>query len=181
MLAGLFFLYVGTEQALAGWVAVHAQRSSGGTSGTTWMLAPGVFWGALLAGRLAAPRFFGNWGERLHVLISLCAAACGVIVLIASESSLPVFAGVALCGIGLAPVYAHGVAGIARVFEGEAVRRARVVFAMGGLGGAALPWLVGFLSAKTGGLAAGLWTALAGVAGIACVIVLLERQLKHPR
>ncbi|PYX53728.1 MAG: hypothetical protein DMG76_24365 [Acidobacteria bacterium] len=49
-LAALFFLYVGSENSVAGWVASLTKRTNPG-SGDLWALTPMFFWGGLLAGR----------------------------------------------------------------------------------------------------------------------------------
>ena len=50
----LIFLYVGTENSVAGWVAEFAHRMAAAPTATTWALAPTAFWAALTAGRLMA-------------------------------------------------------------------------------------------------------------------------------
>src|SRR5437588_6097832 len=49
LFAGLFFLYVGIEAALAFWVGEFSKRSE---STEFWQFAPSLFWGAILAGRI---------------------------------------------------------------------------------------------------------------------------------
>src|SRR5256886_13946106 len=54
ILCALYFIYVGTESSIGGWVASYARRIDTG-SGTFWALTPSFFWGALLLGRALAP------------------------------------------------------------------------------------------------------------------------------
>ena len=53
-LAALFFLYVGSENSVAGWVASLTKRMNS-DSGDLWALAPMFFWGGLIAGRALVP------------------------------------------------------------------------------------------------------------------------------
>ncbi len=155
LLGALFFLYVGTENGLSGWVAAYARRL-GTTRGVPWELAPSFFWGALLLGRASAPGFLRFASDARIMGAGLVTAALGVLTLIVTPSSWLVFVGVSLSGLGLAAVFPITIAMLARGFGPEASRRAGWLFALGGLGGATLPWLVGFLSTEFGTLRAGL-------------------------
>ncbi len=53
-LSVLFFLYVGTERAVGGWVAAYANRVES-ISTTMSALTPAFFWCGLMAGRALAP------------------------------------------------------------------------------------------------------------------------------
>ncbi len=52
IIAVLFFVYVGTENCVGGWVASYARRID---SHALWAMTPSFFWGALLFGRFTAP------------------------------------------------------------------------------------------------------------------------------
>lgn len=51
-MALLFFLYVGVENSVSGWISSIARGAS--STNSHWMLAPSFFWGMLLAGRATA-------------------------------------------------------------------------------------------------------------------------------
>ena len=53
LLGTLICLYVGTENAVAGWVAEFARRMVAGTT-TVWALAPTAFWGAITSAIVSA-------------------------------------------------------------------------------------------------------------------------------
>ncbi len=161
LLAAVFFLYVGTENALGGWMASYAGRL-GSPPGSGWMLTPSIFWGALLLGRAVAPSILWYVTEIAHTLAGLILAVLGVTVLLAAETLPAVAAGAALAGFGLAPVFPLAVAMLSHRFGPLAGRVAGWMFAAGGLGGATLPWLVGFLSTRGGGLKTGLLVPLLG-------------------
>ena len=160
-LGALFFLYVGTENALGGWVASLAKRNSAG-DGTLWMMAPSFFWGALLVGRGLAPMMLRFITEVRIVLGGLLLATLGSVGLLAASSLGAVLAWATLAGFGLAAIYPIQVAWISPTFGAASARLAGRIFAMGALGGATLPWLVGYLSTAFGGLKAGLVAPLAG-------------------
>jgi len=161
ILGVLFFLYVGTENALGGWVASYAQRVSA-SPGAVELLAPSFFWGALLVGRALAPACLRHVGEAKLVRLGLLLAAIGVAILLASATLAGVFAGISLAGLGLASVFPITVALLSQGLGAFASRVGGLMFALGGLGGATLPWLVGFLSTHFGSLKAGLVVPLLG-------------------
>ena len=160
-LGALFFLYVGTENALGGWVASLAKRNSAG-AGTLWMMAPSFFWGALLVGRGLAPAVLRYVSEARIVIAGLVLASLGGVGLLAATSLHAVLAWVTLAGFGLSAIYPIQVAWISPTFGAATARLAGRIFAMGALGGALLPLAVGYLSTAFGGLKAGLVAPLAG-------------------
>ena len=170
VLGALFFLYVGTENALGGWVASLAKRNSA-ADGTLWMMAPSFFWGALLVGRGLAPMMLRFLTEVRIVIGGLALASLGGVGLLAASSLGAVLAWTTLAGFGCSAIFPIQAAWIAPTFGGAAPRLAGRIFAMGALGGATLPWTVGFLSTAFGGLKAGLVAPLAG--GVIMIALLL--------
>ena len=85
-LGGLFFLYVGTESAVGGWVAAYANRVES-ISAIMAALTPAFFWCGLAAGRALAPaalRSLAARKEREQILlgfgVSLAAVASGALL-----------------------------------------------------------------------------------------------------
>lgn len=151
IMALMFFLYVGAENALSGWVATFA-KTLGSGSGLVWLLAPACFWAALLLGRGIAPVILRRVAEVKLMVLGLLAAACGLTIIIARSTLIGGFLGVVFSGLGLASVFPITIAALSHCFGAMATRVAGVMFAMAGLGGATLPWLVGFLSTRYGSL-----------------------------
>jgi fucose permease len=83
-------------------------------------------------------------------------------VLTGSTSAL-VLTGAAIVGFVLSNVFPIFIAMISEYFSDTSARVAPYLFAMAGLGGAVLPWLVGLVSSHTGQLRVGLVIAIAGV------------------
>jgi fucose permease len=161
LLGSLFFLYVGTENCIGGWVASYVQRMQT-APGTFWALTPSFFWGALLAGRALAPRILLYLGATEMARISLMIAFCGVTALLAAHTIGSLIMAVTVTGLGLASVFPITISLLPLRFGGMAPRIGGVMFALAGLGGATLPWLVGSVSIKFGSLKTGLFVPWLG-------------------
>lgn len=162
----LFFLYCGTESAIGGWAAALAKRIESKT-GNLWELAPMFFWAGLLIGRALGPFVLHRVAERtvLFLGLTLAIASNAILLWLANVS------GAAICligaGLGFACVFPLLVSSLTEHY-GERTRRVgSIVFALASLGGATIPWLVGFTSSHVGSLRAGLVVPLA-----ACVVIL---------
>jgi fucose permease len=159
LIAALFFLYVGTENAIGGWVASYATRFGDG-QGFLWAMGPSIFWATLMAGRAAAPFVLRRVSEVKTVLGGLVLAASGVSLLLTATGMAGLLVGVALAGAGLSSVYPTTWAVFSEYFGARASQKAGIISAMGGLGGATIPWAVGVASTQFGSLRAGLLIAL---------------------
>ncbi len=155
----LFFIYVGTENALAGWVALYAHRLEASPAATS---TPAFFWAALLAGRAVAPASLRWLGEARHVQSGLLLSVLGVILLLSATTLTGVMLSTAVCGFGLAAVFPTTIAQLSREFADASARAAAAAFMLAGLGGATVPSLVGAWSTSAGSLRAGLMIPLAG-------------------
>jgi fucose permease len=168
-LGALFFLYVGSENSVAGWVASLTKRSNP-DSGDLWALTPMFFWGGLLAGRALVPLVPLRQRERTLLGSGLMLAAAGICLLLAART----FASVAICvtaaGLGLAGIYPILVAWLVKAFGERSRRIGAIMFALAGMGGATMPWLVGLMSTRMGSLRAGLIVPLAGCAAMFTLI-----------
>jgi len=160
-LAALFFLYVGSENSVAGWVASLTKRMNA-DSGDLWALAPMFFWGGLLAGRALVPMVPLRRSERTLLAGGLMLAAAGVCCLLWAERFASVAACVTASGLGLAAIYPILIAWLVKAFGERSRRIGAIMFALASMGGATLPWLVGLTSTRTGSLRDGLLIPLAG-------------------
>ncbi|MGH9734863.1 MAG: MFS transporter, partial [Candidatus Acidiferrales bacterium] len=166
-LGALFYLYVGTENSVAGWAAELAKRMSAGPS-NLWALAPMFFWAGLLAGRAFVPINPLRRRERTLVILGLLMGWAGSAVLLVAKTFWGVAACSAVCGLGFAAVYPVLVAWMTKQFGERARRIGNILFALSALGGATMPWLVGFFSTRESDLRAGLLVPV-----VACVAMLL--------
>jgi len=158
----LFFLYVGTENAIGGWAASYANRFHSGP-GTLWALTPSCFWAAMLVGRAAAPAVLRFTPDAKVMTTGLVIAALGVTTLLVTPTVVGVFVGASLTGLGLAPVFPITIAMLSHDFGVLASRLAGSMFALAALGGATMPWLVGFFSTRFTSLRLGLIVPLIGM------------------
>jgi fucose permease len=158
IIGGMFFLYVAIESSVGGWIATLAERLASGTS-TRWILAPSLFWGGLLAGRGLAPLALMRMRERPLALAGLTLASLGMCILVFSSNWQWVTLAGLVAGSGLAAIFPITVALLSR-FQAMETKNAGPMFAMAGLGGAVMPWLVGAVSTWSGSLRAGFMVPL---------------------
>jgi FHS family glucose/mannose:H+ symporter-like MFS transporter len=178
-LAAFFFLYIGSENSVAGWIASLTKRMNSG-SDDLWALTPMFFWGALLAGRALVPLLPLRWGERTLLACGLILAAVGICFLLRAQT----FANVAACavaaGLGMAAIYPILVAWLVKAFGERSRRIGAIMFALAGMGGATLPWFVGMTSTRTGSLRAGLLIPLAGcIAMFGLTAIMIEPAFRN--
>jgi FHS family glucose/mannose:H+ symporter-like MFS transporter len=174
-LGAMFYLYVGAESCVSGWVAAFAKRMEI-MPGNLWALAPMFFWSGLLAGRALAPIFLRRLSERALLASGLILATIGNAALLSTAT----FGGAATCaavtGLGMGATYPLLVSRLIEYFGERAKRSGSVMFALAALGGATLPWLVGFTSTQAGSLRAGLLVPIVGC----LVMISLLRLLRQP-
>lgn len=159
----LFFLYVGAENAFGGWIASYA-KSLHTLSPTRAVMTPSFFYIALMLGRSLAPLLLRTIDEIKLARAGLFTACAGMAALLFSNSMPSVVLSVSIAGFGCAAVYPITIAMLGREFGPAASRVGSIMFTAANLGGACLPWLVGFSSDHFGGLKIGLAVPL--IAGI---------------
>jgi len=163
----MFFLYVGIETSLSGWIATLMKRLPVGLA-LAWLPAPTAFWSGLVAGRGMAPLFLRRFSERATSVTGLVAAVLATGLLMITTSQQWVLAATLTAGFGLAAVFPITVALLSRFGEMEQ-RVAGFMFGLAGLGGATVPWLVGLISTAYGSLQAALVIPL--LAGVLLLIL----------
>jgi FHS family glucose/mannose:H+ symporter-like MFS transporter len=147
--AGLLFLYGGLETCLSGWLTTFALRYGDKTlvvsEYTTLLL-----WMSLTVGRAAASAIMLRVGEKTVQRWGLVLAAAFTAALAVSHSAIFIAIFAVLLGLSLAPFFPATWALL--MAEKPAARQAGIVLAVSGLGAAALPWLMGVVSTRTGSL-----------------------------
>ncbi len=164
VLAALFFLYVGTENSFGGWIASYA-KSLGSMPLTRSVMMPSFFYSALLVGRWIAPLILRKVDEVKLARSGILVACVGMAGLLLSRATPGVVGSGIVAGLGLSAVYPITISLLSREFGPAASRVGSVMFTMANLGGASLPWLVGYASNRFGSLRIGLAGPL--IAGIA--------------
>jgi FHS family glucose/mannose:H+ symporter-like MFS transporter len=153
--AVMLFLYVGAESSIAGWVSSYATRSA--ASQRLWAVLPSVFWGSILLGRVIAPNILHRVRASTLAPWSLAIAMGVALLLVAGNGPMSLLAGSSIAGLGFSPLFPVMVAAYADRAGGSA---SGLVFSAAGLGGATIPWVVGYVSTATGSLRMGLVTVL---------------------
>ncbi|HEX3436623.1 MAG TPA: MFS transporter [Pseudacidobacterium sp.] len=151
---GIFaFLYVGVESSIGGWMMTYIHRLP--LSSTAFApAATSLFWIAILCGRTGAPAVLKQISESRLLTASLSITLAGILLLIASHTSLSSLASAALIGLMLAPIFPLC---ISRVLElTDRPSQSRWIFAISGLGGAVLPWMTGQFASMQASLRFGL-------------------------
>lgn len=152
----IFPLYVGTEAALGGWLTEYARRLGG--AAPVWGFTTAAFWTGLTLGRallaLAVPAS-REAGAAASGLFLATGSVAGLLLAGDERFAIVCAAG---AGLGLSPMFPVTVAALAREDPGRA---GGPLIALGSVGGAGFPWLVGIVSAWTGSLRAGLSLLLA--------------------
>ncbi|WP_229739329.1 MFS transporter [Edaphobacter dinghuensis] len=166
--AGLLFLYGGLETCLSGWLTTYALRYGDKTLAvseyTTLLL-----WMSLTAGRAGSSVVMLRIGETTVQRWGLALAVLFTAGLATAHSAVGIATFTILLGFSLAPFFPSTFALL--MAEKPAARQAGIVLAVSGLGAAALPWLMGVVSTKTGSLQVALALPLAAA------IVLLAMSL----
>lgn len=178
LLGLLFFLYVGTETALAGWSAAYA-RSLSVSASSAWTLTPAFFWAPLLIGRLLAPTILRKASEAVVFRSGLSLVLIGVGLLQVATQPSAVIGAVSLAGLGSASIFPILIAWLSRAFGQTAARIGGVMFALCGLGGATIPWLVGAVSFHFASMRAGLTVILVSTA-LLLAVELTTRVVSGP-
>lgn len=156
MLFGVvFFLHLGSENAIGGWVASYSHRILDPNS-RAWIVTPSLFWGGLLAGRAVAPSILKRVSEIRVVQTALAIAIVGVAILISANDLVGITIGTFVAGAGVAPVFASLMSWMVRAYGAAARALAGQLLGVGILGGACVPWGVGVLSTHFGSLKYGL-------------------------
>jgi fucose permease len=167
--AALLFLYSGSESALGGWLSTYARRMPGAEG--LWAVLPSIFWSGILFGRTAAPAVLTRITTRRLVVTSMMGAFAAVLLLVLGKGAAPILGAAALAGVSMAPIFPLVVAQYADRTGGGAA--SGLVFAASGLGGAAIPPLVGIVGDASGSLRTGVAVLLAWIAGM----IALEQRL----
>jgi MFS transporter, FHS family, glucose/mannose:H+ symporter len=172
----LIFIYVGTETAASGWIATYALRLGASTAAFGTM-TPSVFWAGLLLGRAVAPTVLTRVSDTALVLLGLIIAGAGLLIVLAGTNLISVTFGIGLTGLGLASIFPTTFAIFTRHFEDLAPQLTGLFFVFGGVGGAVIPWLVGFVSERFGDLRVGLLVPSIGVASMIALQICIMRVL----
>jgi len=113
---------------------------------------PSYFYAALLLGRALAPFTLRQWGDRKQSRAGIALALASTAGLLATHSVIVIIVCAFFAGLGLSTLYPIAIGFVAAVFGSTASRIGGLMFALSTLGGASVPWLIGFASTRLGSL-----------------------------
>lgn len=168
---GLLILYGGLETCLGGWLTTfslrYATRSMVLSEYTVVLLLAG-----LTAGRAASSLLLLRMGEKLLLRLSLCMSVVFTAALGMAHSAPAMAAFAVLLGLSLAPFFPAVFSLL--MAEKPTARQAGIILAVSALGAAALPWLMGIVSTRSGSL------QFALVLPLGAAVILLMMSLFQP-
>src|ERR1700682_377802 len=173
-LALLFYLYIGTEDGISGWAAEQAHRVGTGNASA---VMPMFFWAGLLSGRGISALILTRVKESWLVVTGLVLSALGTTCLLLAASRSQVILGVVMAGFGLASVYPIFISWLSKWYGERARRLGGVMFSLAALGGATMPWMVGFVSQRANSLRVGLLVPLVGCVAMTVLVAVLRRRV----
>lgn len=174
LVAAILFLYVGIENSVGGWLVSLADEFQPLRSATSLWIGSG-FWAALLASRALAPLLLRRVSEAGLYGAGILLAGGGLLGLLLSGSQAGVAVSAIAAGAGLAPLFPLTISFLADLTAATRSRNTGWVFAVGGSGGAALPWLTGQLAGGAEGLSAGFVAPVAGLLLLALLFGVLRQ------
>ena len=177
LFAALFFLYVGAENSLGGWIASYAKTFGSGPLDLA-LMTPSFFYFALMIGRWLASILLHRVEDVTLARAGLSTACGGMVWLLVSHALPSVLVGASIAGFGLAAVYPITISLLSQQFGEAASRIGSVMFTMANFGGAFMPWLLGYSSSRFGSLRAGMIVPLVA-AGLMCALYFLNWNSKR--
>ncbi len=173
-LFALFILvYVGFENAIAGWTSVYVVQTAVLTAENGALLTGG-FWLALTLGRLLVAGLGGRMGPQRVLWLAALGALVGAGLLLAGVGQRPLtVAATLLLGFACGPIFPTTISLVTAHFHTTPGRAAGAVIACASIGGATLPNLHGRLLEGSGPPVAALHAAL-----LAAILLLLWWRLR---
>jgi fucose permease len=169
-------LYMGTEQALGGWLFTYGRETSAALDASAASLLTSLFWLALVAGRLAAIGILGRVGNRVVLLGGVLVGVAGLAALVLGSLHPPLlWIGTITVGLGLGPLFPTTLALGAELAPGRAGAVSSLVVASGSIGVMVLPYASG--GAMTSAGIVGSMAVL--VVPLAAMLLCLRRLERH--
>lgn len=153
--AAIFFLEIGSENAVGGWLATYSKRILASSSGT-WVITPSLFWGGLALGRALAPLALRKLSEVRVVQLGLVISILGTLTWLESSGAAGIYSGAVISGFGLSVIFPIMMAWLVEHFGVDARRVGGQMLGIGILGGGLIPWTIGMLSTHSGSLREGI-------------------------
>jgi FHS family glucose/mannose:H+ symporter-like MFS transporter len=168
-------LYMGTEQALGGWLFTYGRQTSALDAPAASLLTA-LFWLSLVAGRLAAIGILGRASNRVTLLGGVLLGAAGIVVVVLGSVSPPLlWLGTIIVGLGLGPLFPTTLALGAQLAPLRAGAVTSLVVASGSIGVMVLPYASGAVMAQVGAVGS-MVSLIVPLAGMLFCLGRLERD-----
>lgn len=142
--AAFFFMYVGTEMVLPNYLPTILSKTTG-LSASTLAMSITVFWAAMTIGRMSMTFIIDRIGYHKLFVIS-CIGQFLSLILFASSTSVTVsYIAIFLTGLLMGGIFSIGLLIINEISDDLIDWTTSLLVAMGGLGGAFLPKIIGVL------------------------------------
>ena len=145
--------------------------------GAASTIIPMFFWAGLLSGRGISVIMLHRAKEISVVISGLLLSAFGTVILLLAVTRSRVILGVLLAGLGLSSVYPIFIAWLSKWYGERARSLGAVMFSLASIGGATVPWIVGFVSQRASSLRVGLLVPLVGSLTMIAVVAVLRRRI----
>ena len=161
------FIHIGIESSVGGWITTYQTRMSD-SSPFLWLSAAFVFFLFLVIGRGTIPLIVKYLQENTLLFLNLLTMTAGVVLILLAQDFWILLFGAGILGFGTSSVFPTNMSRFTKIFGAESTRQATPIFVLGGLGGAFITWIVGFLSTTFQDLRIGFLAILTG-----CLILIV--------
>jgi fucose permease len=176
LFAVLTFLEVGIENTTGSWLATYVLRTTAAGAAFAAASSSLYWWGFLASRGLSSLLLLRVDASRL-LGFSMAAALLAALLLIGLPGSVDHGLAMVLLGVALAPIFPLLLAAFfARVRQSSDLRW---ILAACGFGGSVLPWLTGWISARSGSLRMGLVTLPVAVLLMMSALPLMAKWHAH--
>ncbi|HME07894.1 MAG TPA: MFS transporter [Bryobacteraceae bacterium] len=177
LFALLLFFQFGNEWSIAGWLPLFLIRRLGMSPESSLMLL-GVYFAALLVGRIAAQALLKRMKHSTLLLSSAVSAMLGSIILASTTNRFGAVMGVLFVGAGFAAIYPLVVEKISGRFPYYHPGFYNGIFSLAFTGGLLAPWALGYVADFWGIQAIFIWPLLGTiVVFLLSSLILLEAKL----
>ncbi|QHW32098.1 MFS transporter [Paenibacillus rhizovicinus] len=142
--AAFFAVYVGLEMSFTNYLPAIMSRKSG-LSESAATISLSLYWAAISFGRLFVGRITGRMGYRNFLLVCCLCAAAVFTGLALVDQAAAVIGLIVVTGLAMAGMFAIGLVYVNEAFPDKIDRTTSILISCGGLGGALLPKVTGWL------------------------------------
>ncbi len=177
LFALLLFFQFGNEWSIAGWLPLFLIRRLGMSPEASLMLL-GVYFAALLVGRIAAQALLKRMKHSTLLMSSAVSAVLGSVILASTTNRFGAVMGVLFVGGGFAAIYPLAVEKISGRFPYYHPGFFNGIFSLAFTGGLLAPWALGYVADFWGIQAIFIWPLLGTiVVFLLSSLILLEAKL----